>query len=266
MSAAAVVTAVYGGVHEQWPSQWTEIPGLNDADDALSDERMDFVGDANDPGGLYASSANYLYIRMRVDDGTVVADDWNDAVYVLIDRTDVGTANQPDYGFVWDSFTDHGLEMMIPDTGSNSKWDKWSNSRMDDIDGVGNLKQAPPDFGTDNGDGFIRTVSEVSTGNFGTTTFIDFAASWDYLAAQTSLAPGQTWRIQFGANNNSQDHANIDYDVAAFSAPDDAGISFGSAFTVVPEPEETAVVVGAVMVGLILVREHRRRSLTGPSA
>ena len=57
---------------------------------------------------------------------------------------------------------------------------------MDDVDGSSGQKLAP-DFdnsargGMNGTDGYVRTVDSQSTTNFGSTTFVDFAISCDYL-------------------------------------------------------------------------------------
>ena len=94
---------------------------------------------------------------------------------------------------------------------------------MIDRDGSNSTKTRP-DFNTITGhtnDGFVRLVS-LQTGPAGanTTTFVDFAVKWSYLtgtynsSAISPLAPGQTWRVQFGSINDGTDHVNINADVA----------------------------------------------------
>lgn len=204
----------YGGTFGNWPTAWTAISGLNDPDDLLSNERIDFVGDSNDPGAYYAGNSEYLFFRVRVDDGA--ATEFADTIMILIDQGQDGTL---DYAFMWDSKendqTNHGLELGVPrDVGAT-----WATTRMDDRDGNNAKKIAPPDFGLSNGDGYVRIVNGQSTTNFGTTTFVDFAVKWSYLSANTTLAKGQSWNIQLGSIDQANDHNWIDYDVAGGQSP-----------------------------------------------
>jgi hypothetical protein len=107
-------------------------------------------------------------------------------------------------------------------------------------------KLSPPDFGDSNGDGYLRIVEGQSTTTFGTTSFIDVAASWSYLGINTTLAAGQTWNLQFGSIYNGTDHADIAYDVAAGHNPGDAGLSWAGSITPIPEPSASAIVLGII--------------------
>ncbi len=206
----------YGGTYTSWPTTWTPISGLNDPDDGLSNERLDFVGDATDPCGYYAGNSDYLFFRVRVDDGAAAT--FSDTIMILIDNDSDGAV---EYAFMWDSQsndqTQHGLELGVPrDIGAT-----WATSRMEDRDGPTNqaAKVAPPDFGVSNGDGYVRVVSGQSTTNFGTTTFVDYAVKWSYLSANSLLGKNQSWGVQFGSIDNANDHNWIDYDVAGGRTP-----------------------------------------------
>lgn len=225
-----LTTIAQYGTKSTWPadSDWKAITSLNDPHDAsASHEACDFVGDATNPGAYLFSDSNYWYLRVRVDEGIVGSGTVQDAILILIDNTG---DSQPDYAFSWDaksaSITQHGLELQIPDTIGST----WSNTQMKDIDGDPARKVSPPDFalpatGTD---GYIRTVDSVSTTNFGTTTYIDFAVSWSFLSTNTTLTKTQAWKIQLGSIANSTDHNNIDCDVAGGKAPSDSGLSWTS--------------------------------------
>lgn len=206
----------YGGIYDGWPTSWKSIDALNDPDDSLANERIDFVGDATNPGAYYAGDADYLFFRIRMDDGTATA--FSDTIMILIDRGQNGTL---DYAFMWDSNsptqTDHGLELGVPSVEGTT----WANTRVTDADGLAAKKQAPPDFGLTNGDGYIRILNGQSTTNFGTTTFVDFAISWSYLYTNTSLRKDESWDIQLASINNATDHNDIKYDVAGNLTPDD---------------------------------------------
>jgi hypothetical protein len=253
-----------------WPTasiNWIAIPSLNDPDDGVTD-KLDFVGDATDPGGYIAWDENYVYFRQRVDIGTVAAGTYVDSTFVMIDSNN---DSLPDYAFAWDTNGNklqekqHGLEFTIPDVIGST----WATTCFDDYDGSSGQKLIPPDFNRA-GDGYIRTVDSVTTTNFGTTTFIDTAVSWAYLASEfegnqiSSLAPDQTWRIQFGSVENATDHALITADVAGNSNPTDA-IVWSSPIYVgdgggggdVPEPSTLLLLLPFIGFGLKALREKR---------
>ena len=234
-SSQATVIYSCGGAYGSWPTTWVPLTSLNDPDDALTRDYLDFVGDSDNPGVYYASDSSYLYLRIRVDAGTAVTNTFSDSIIVLIDDVNTGTTNAPDYGFAWDSKsgdnTRHGLELM-----SNSVLGAtWDSSRMEDVDASSGLKIAPPDFAYTGGDGYVQTTDGQSTTNFGTTTYIDIAASWSYLQANTTLEPGQTWRLQVASIDNANDHNLLRYDVAGNVDPSTTGLAWSDAI-VIPEP------------------------------
>lgn len=204
----------YGGTYPSWPTTWKAINSLNDPDDGLTNARIDFVGDATDPGFYIAGNSNYCFFRIRVDDGDATL--FSDSHLILIDKDQNGTL---DNSFAWDSQSNdqenHGLEMQDPDDIGST----WATTRMDDLDNNNGSKIAPPDFGLSNGDGYVRILNGQSTTNFGTTTFIDIAVSWSYLTTNTTLAKGQSWNIQLGSIDQVNDHGWIDDDVAGNQAP-----------------------------------------------
>ena len=216
-SAFAGTYFMYGGVHTNWPVTWTAIPELNDPDDGVA-ENMDFVGDVIDPAGYWAKDENYMYFRMRIDAGAPGSNLLGGSLFIVIDAVGVGVTNGP-LSIAWDSKendqTKHGLEMQY----SNSVANTWGASRFSDLDGASGNKISPPDFGVSNGDGYIRMIDGVGTTSFGTTTFVDIAAKWSYLQANTMLNTGQTWKIQFGSCQNANDHNLLDTDVGANSTP-----------------------------------------------
>lgn len=235
LSSQATLIYNVGGVYSSWPATWIPVTSLNDPDDALTRDHLDFVGDASNPGVYYASDSSYLYFRIRVDAGTAVTNTFSDSVFVLIDDVNTGTTNRPDYGFAWDSKsgdnTRHGLELMSNSVLGTS----WDSSRMEDVDASSGLKIAPPDFANSGGDGYVQTTDGQATVNFGTTTYIDIAASWSYLQANTTLDPGQTWRIQVASIDNANDHNLLRYDVAGNVDPSTTGLAWSDAI-VIPEP------------------------------
>lgn len=231
-SAPAVEVAQDGGTYASWPGTWTAIPGLDDPVDlGVSDARIDFVGNTGSgyPCGYIAYDSNFVYFRMRVDEGSIPNNTtYHDSLFVIIDRVGYGTANAPDYGIVWDAkgvTSSHGIELLIPLTTGTT----WGGTRLQDLDGSSGQKINPdinrePGYLTDQG--YIRTVDSQSTANFGTTTFVDFAVRWNYLSRNSTLAQGQTWRIQFGSIADKNDHNVISADVAGGTNPITAGLDW----------------------------------------
>ncbi len=138
--------------------------------------------------------------------------------------------------------------MNVPNTTGTS----WGATKLHDLDGVIATKIAPPDFLYTGGDGYVRTVDSQMTTNFGNTTFIDFALSWDYLDTATSgaIVPGTSWNIQFGSISNNTDHAFIAADVAGGLTPSTTPLTYsayqqlGDGPATVPEPATcTALII-----------------------
>ena len=254
----------YGGPYSNWPVNWTAIPALNDPDDGVADDRFEIVGDNDNPAAYWSSDTNYFYFRMRIDAGTPGPDRWGGSFFVLIDQTNRGVAGSLEYAFAWDNKeADHGLEMLITNvTGST-----WGSTKMNDIDGAVGSKIVPPDIGTDNGDGYLRTVEEQPTTNFGTTTFIDFAVSWSYLAYtnQTTLRPGQIWKLQVGTIEGANDHGFISRDVGAAKSPSDTGLPFASdpITTTIPMLSDLALLVLGGAIGYAFYRRQSRIAAGG---
>jgi uncharacterized repeat protein (TIGR01451 family) len=209
----------YGG----WPAAWTPLANLDDPNDGLT-THLDFVGDATDRGVYWAQDANYIYFRVRVQEGTVISGTFTDTLLVMID---VDNDDEPDFAFVWDTRQSpaekHSLEMTVF-VGTNASW---SNVAFDDVDGNGGQKFAPPDFAYATADGYIRTIDSQSTTTLGTTSYVDWAISWDYLLNKlavtpytttypklTSLTPGHDWRISIGSISNGNDHNPLNTDIA----------------------------------------------------
>ena len=212
-----------------WPSatQWQVIPGLvTSANSSTAKARLDFVGNSTYPTAYYTADANYVYFRVRINTNDAPPANWTDALWVLIDKNN---DNVPDNAFAWDSkgsvnwTTEHNLELQKPAEASvvtaASTWDK---VHMDDRDGDQSNKQAP-DFNKISGhttDGYLRLVGNQDGPNgANTATFVYLAVKWSYLTGDfsgpiSSLAPGQTWRVQFGSADNGTDHAYITTDVA----------------------------------------------------
>jgi len=151
----------------------------------------------------------------------------------------------------------------------NSELDtEWRRVRMDDIDGQDGLKLTRDINGTNStqrsGEGYVRTIDGQATGdgNFGTTSFIDFAVSWNYLTdpskGNTALGKDQIWNVAFGSISGANDHNFIGADIAGGASPG-SFVTTGWASTPasVPEPA-TMAIVGANLCLLHLIYRRRR--------
>ncbi len=206
-----------------WPTNWVALPSLNDPKgDAV--DRLDFVGDSFNPGAYWSANSNYFFVRMRMAVSNVTSATYRDSLFVYIDRVGFTNGNSaagaPDYALAWDSKSNdtakHGLELM---TGTNlAATTYWSQMSLNDIDGSGSSKIAPPDFNLA-GDGYIRTIDMRPTTNFGYTTYIDFAVKWSFISANTALGTNQEWRLQFGSRNDANDHNFPQDDIAGGYSP-----------------------------------------------
>jgi len=258
--SAVVTNAMYGGTYANWATSWTAISSLNDPNDSINPGRLDFVGDATNPGAYMATDSNYLYFRVRVKATGTTVDAWQDSIWLMVDKVGQGTTNVPDYAFAWDTkgrflsdqSQEHGLELQT----NSSRGSYWNTVLMDDIDGNVAKKIAPPDFNT-NGNGYVRTIDDQTTSAFGQTTFIDFALSWNYLAAQTTLSTGQTWRIQLASRADSTDHVAPTADIAGGASPS-SSIENWSAPISIPEPA-SIMMIGLGGGLLMLIRRFYRR-------
>jgi hypothetical protein len=210
----AASASSYGGTYSDWPTSWMAITGLVDPDDNLSTSKIDFVGNSSYPGAYVANNGEYIFFRIRVDDGSATI--FSDTIMILIDQDN---DDSPDYAVMWDSRhndqPNHGLELGIP----NDVGPTWATTRMDDLDGDPALKISPPDFGLSNGDGYVRILNGQPTTGFGTTTFVDYAVRWSYLSTETTLGKGQSWGIQLGSIDDATDHSWINYDVSGGRSP-----------------------------------------------
>lgn len=250
--------AQYGGTYSSWPSTWRTLSSATEASNTGVSDYFDFVGDATNPGLYWSSDANYLYFRARVDvDEVANTTLWGGTVFVMI-QYPTGGDTLPDWAFGWDvqssTIADHGLEMekYQPNSGN-----AWSDVRFDDIDGNNAQKLFPPgsaDFRLTGGDGYVRTVDHQSTSNFGDTTYVDYAVSWSYLAANTALRSGQTWNVQMGTRVDSNDHNWVSTDVAAGANPGDPRTYGGT--IVVPEPQHYAFAAGLGLASFALLRRR----------
>ena len=228
-ASAATINVV--GTYSNWPTNWIALPTLNDPNDG-KDTQNDFVGDVTNPTAYFGMNADYVFFRMRVQVPTVVAGTtFHDAHMVLIDLAgkdyntttkalQAGTDGNPDYGFCWDSKsndnTKHGLEMQVRSTVGAL----WSGVAMDDMDYDAGKKGTNDINGNSRtADGYVRTLDQQTTVNFGMTTYVDFAVKWSYLQTYTGLNTNQVWRITLGSIANATDHNTISADVAGGANP-----------------------------------------------
>lgn len=210
------------GVKGSWPSEWTSIPDLNDPNDALPRTHLDFVGDSTDPAAYWAKDADYVYFRVRVAAGTLTAGTFADTIIILV-RSPLNVApdsNQADYAFAWDSsqpLANHGAEMMTYGVLGAT----WNTTTMVDIDGNSGQKLVNDmNASGRTTDAYVRTDDQQSTTNFGMTSFVDFAVSWNYLETYTSLTrTDQDWEIALASVNLATDHEVMRYDIAGGATP-----------------------------------------------
>jgi hypothetical protein len=239
-----------------WTVNWHAVSALNDPNDALGTTHLDFVGDAISPGAYWSDNGFYMFFRARVAAGSVTSSTFADSVLVLIDRVGYGLTNRPDFAFTWDSkasLATHGLEMSI----SNTVGTTWGTTKMDDLDGLNSSKGTNDINGNSRTtDGFIRTLDNQNTPNFGATTFIDFAVSWDYLTNYTTLRRTDSWRIQLASIDGANDHNFLSYDIAGGLNPSSAIDANWADIQVIPEPSSALLASG----GFTLIFSFRRRS------
>lgn len=233
------------GSYSNWPTTWIPLNGLNDANNGLGKTQLDFVGDTTNPSGFYASTNDYVFFRQRIQVNSTNQTTFNDAHFVMINligsnyisgSLQAGADDgKPDYAFAWDSFNNvtpssHGLEMQVRGTVGT----RWNNTSMLDIDGNSNSKGANDINGNSRTtDGYLRVISEQSTANFSSTTFIDYAVKWSYLQTYTGLTSNQSWKVAFASLDSGNDHSVIDAGdiaggVSPTSAPTNGWISLSS--------------------------------------
>ncbi len=253
-----------------WPASWTVLSGLNDAHDSGVAEQIDFVGDTANPCGYTADNGSYLFFRMRVDQGTVGGTTFSDSHIIILDvvgqkfntttnKLEAGDDQYPDYGFAWDSkstiVASHGLEMMK----RNIVGTYWNGTDMADLDDDAGKKLSMDINGSGRTtDGYVRTDDLQNTTNFSTTTFVDFAVSWNYLNTYTDLRRGQAWRIAFGSIANSTDHNNLTGDIAGGVNPTGLLSSGWVEFQTAPEPS-SLLLAAAGALSLLRRRPQMRR-------
>jgi hypothetical protein len=255
---------------------WNSLPVYDVATEFTGgiNEQRDIVGDAPNPGGYWGANEGYVFIRMRLDadfSGNIAnLSDFQDAHMVLIDvvgqHFDTGVLSlvsgddqYPDYAFAWDSKSNivdsHGLEMTRRDTiGTN-----WGGNTMYDVDGnAGGSNTADINYGNST-EGYLEVVDGGSTTNFGTTTFLDFAVSWNYLITNTALRPGQQWNISFATMGNSTDHAalGLQGDIIG-GVPATTPVTVGWNGPISPVPEPSTLVLVLPLAGVLLATRRRR--------
>ncbi|MBN2161842.1 MAG: PEP-CTERM sorting domain-containing protein [Pontiellaceae bacterium] len=251
------------GSYNNWvqDADWTPLTALNDAQDGMAYGEEDFVGDALDPAFYWADNGSYLFFRMRVYTATADIDTFNGTHTILIDLdnylygTGFGTdsaSSQIDFALTWDSKNapeEHGFEMSVAGVNATT----WSKTKLDDIDGITTKGDNDINGAGRTTDGYIRSVDGQATANFGDTTFVDFAISWNYLTNYTDLAPGQTWDIAAATIENAQDHAFLTGDIAGGASPASALSSGWTTVEAIPEPA-TLVLIAIAGCGGLAVR------------
>lgn len=132
-------------------------------------------------------------------------------------------------------------------------------SQTADIDGVPSDKTTRDINGAGRiTDGYIRTIDGQSTTNFGDTTFIDFAVSWNYLGTNTNLRSDQQWSVALVSIANATDHNAFNADFGGGLKSTDSITLGWSAPVSVPEPA-SALMIGLGGALLFLVRRVCRR-------
>lgn len=256
LTQGAIVEQIGSGL--DWNVGWQALNGLNDPNDGKGP--IDFVGDSSDAGAYWADNGTYVFFRFRVDVAAVTSTTFRDAHFLLIDVDDYlyGTGfgsddiALPDFGIVWDSKSNdpskHGLEMSVLNTTANT----WNGINMDDIDGDAGKKLANDINGDGrNTDGYVRTIDGLSTEALGTTTFMDYAVSWDYLETYTDLARGQIWRVALASLANATDHNNLTGDIGGGANPADLRTEGWTTLGAVPEPTVISLISVAGLFSLL---------------
>lgn len=224
------------GTYASWPTNWVALNSLNDPTDGVAHPESDFVGDTTNSGAYYARNSDYVFFRMRVQIDTVIpGTTFHNAHFVLINligsnyvsgALQAGTDDgNPDYAFTWDSKsndnTKHGLEMSVRSVIGVD----WKSTRMDDVDGDAGKKGTNDINGLISGstyrttDGYVRTIDQAGTTNFGMTTVIDYAVKWSYLQTYTGLTSNQQWRVALASIDNATDHNPLTTDIAGGATP-----------------------------------------------
>jgi hypothetical protein len=251
----------FNGPITHWPAAWTPIPDLDDPADG-ADPEADFVGNPASPGAYFAADQNYIYFRVRLKVGEVAAPifpltsqdadlpaGWSDRTFrdqilIVLDNTADG---MPDWGIGWDindwPYFHGGLKLLYRDANSPATGQLWGQLR--DADGAEDAKIAPPDFRWNSTDGYVRTIDRQETADFGPTTFVDFALSWEFLARQRNLGlpllPGQTWRVQFVSMAGQPEEGAPSIDTAgAATLADGAIANWGAVIAATPPPAATS--------------------------
>ncbi|HEX5790436.1 MAG TPA: hypothetical protein VFY13_04745, partial [Luteolibacter sp.] len=255
-STSGTVTELIGTGHN-WNVTWQAISGQNDGTDGVSGE-LDFVGDNSNPCLYTADDGSYIHFRMRLATATAGASTFSGAHMILIDRVGYTVAggtgtntngSLPDFAFSWDSKSNsaaaHGLEMSILSTRSNT----WNGINFNDLDTSNSSKGANDiNGGGRSMDGYVRCVDSQATVNLGTTTFLEFAVSWNYLETYTPLARGQQWLIGAASIANATDHNNLNADIAGGATNSDP-TTIG--MTSIPEPGIVAICTVCALCALV---------------
>lgn len=258
------------GSSTSWPAAWTALSfsSTSEAADGVSPAALDFVGDVAHPVAYWASDDTGIYFRIRINSAAALTSGTipNGTLMVMLD-TD-GLAG-PDYAFAWDAVNNanvlkHGLEMSRLGTSTGT----WDGTKFADVDGAYADKTAADINGLVSGttyrtgDGFVR--SSVAADGLG--SFVDIKVTWSYLTtySTTGLAPGQSWKVNFGsisgAGASGNDHQNLNGDVVG-SLTDSATADSSWSATITPVPEPSPLGFAALgTAGTVAFIARRRRA------
>ncbi len=247
----ATTVAQYGGSYANWPSTWTAFAGINDPAAA---GRLDFVGDATDWGGYWAQNNDYVFLRMRVNTATVDGTTYSgDTLWALINTANPSAPLGPNFAFAWNATT--GLKMQTLGTLGST----WGGTTMAAVGAVADING-----NSRTGDGYVRSVDGQGATN--STSFIDFAVSWNYLQnnSTTTLRHEQVWAVALASAASAVNTSPLGTggDIAGGSTPASAPSSptggWSGAF-LNPEPASAGVLAVCLACGILGRRPRTRQ-------
>ena len=111
-------------------------------------------------------------------------------------------------------------------------------------------------------EGYIRIVDSVSTTNFGTTTYLEFAVSKSYILENVAGLSDGYWSFQLASINNSNDHGFLSGDIAGGQSPSSTISSSswsGQVYVSVPERSSVAAILSVFSAVAVLFRRSVKR-------
>jgi hypothetical protein len=284
VSSAATTNVI--GSYDGWDTvSWRRIAGINDRNNAADRTAadIDFVGDATNWGGYWDFNDTHVYFRMRVAEGDLGTNPQNGSMFLIINvigqnmnidskLLEYGPLDDPDdgmadYAFGWDSKSKpDALDMMVRNAAGDPAWSSFRFDRIagteqnpttdinGDIDGRGWDGFVQTSDIIDDGSTDSETLAALSTTNFGYTSFIDIAVTWDYLETNTGLKPGQDWKVTFGSIAMATSENAIGTDVAGGVNPD--ALATEGFSDVVPEPATMSLLA---IGGIAMLRRRRKK-------